>query len=311
MLQTPSILRLGLMTVAHLLALQGQAHALPLRIEFVGDIMLDWGPGHLISNGDDPFAHVSGLLRDADITVGNLECAIAEEGHAVDKPYAFLGRASALPMLKNYFSAVSIANNHSGDWGQAGFSSQLELMHKAQLPWFGGGSNREQAHRPLIIIRQGRRVALLGYNEFPPREFEATTTTPGTAWLVEADVIADIRRARREEHADIVIPFLHWGKEFEAQPTPAQRQLAQHFIDAGASAIIGAHPHVTQTIEWYKGRPIVYSLGNFMFDYAPGDPPKWYGWVVRLSFTESTKAGLEVFPVVLDPAGVPFLSQLP
>jgi poly-gamma-glutamate capsule biosynthesis protein CapA/YwtB (metallophosphatase superfamily) len=311
MLRTRSILRLGLMTLVHLLVQQSQAHALPLRIEFVGDIMLDGGPGHLISNGDDPFAHVSGLLRDADITVGNLECAIATEGHAVDKVYTFLGRASAVPMLKDYFSAVSIANNHSGDWGKAGLSSQLELMSKAQLPWFGGGANLEQAHRPLIISRHGHRVALLGYNEFPPREFEATATTPGTAWLVEADVIADIRRAKREGHADIVIPFLHWGKEFETTPEQSQQLMARRFIDAGASAIIGAHPHVTQTIEWYKGRPIVYSLGNFAFDYAPGDPPKWYGWVVRLSFAEYSTPGLEVFPVVLDLAGVPFLSKSP
>ena len=284
------------------------AQTKPVRIEFVGDIMLDGGPGHLISNGDDPFAHVAGLLRDADLVFGNLECSISKAGHAVDKPYAFLGPAAALPLLKRYFSGVSIANNHSGDWGKAGLSSELQLMQEAGLPWFGGGKDRTQARKPLVIDHSGHRIALLGYNEFPPRAFEATASQPGTAWLVRADVIADIQHARHAAQADIVIPFLHWGVELATVPTTAQRTLAHDFIDAGASAVVGAHPHVTQPIEWYKGRPIIYSLGNFAFDYYPGDPPIWYGWVVRLTFGDPDGPALEVFPLELDPAGVPHLS---
>ena len=274
-----------------------------VNIIFVGDIMLDGGPGHIVTNGGDPFAAVAPILRSADMTVGNLECAITRDGHAVDKPYTFKGPRSALPLLKKYFSAVSLANNHSGDWGRRGFADELTLLQEAGLQWFGGGVNERQAHRPLVLTANGRRVAFLGYNNFPPRSFAARRNSPGTAWLVERDVIRDIQHARQQ--ADTVILFLHWGEELEGTPLPEQQALARRLIDAGADAIIGAHPHVTQTIDWYKGRPIVYSLGNFLFDYFPTDPPVWKGWMVRLTFGGEASPKLEKYTIELDPAGVP------
>jgi poly-gamma-glutamate synthesis protein (capsule biosynthesis protein) len=272
-------------------------------IVFVGDIMLDGGPGHIVTNGGDPFAAVAPILRDADLTVGNLECAITRDGHAVDKPYTFKGTRKALPLLKEYFSAVSLANNHSGDWGRRGFADELTLLKETGLPWFGGGANEQEAHQPLVLTANGRRVALLGYNNFPPRSFAARRNSPGTAWLVEKDAVRDIQQARQQ--ADIVILFLHWGEELEDQPLPEQQALARRLIDAGADAIIGAHPHVTQTIDWYKGHPVVYSLGNFLFDYFPTDPPIWKGWIVKLTFGADTSPKLEKYGVELDPAGVP------
>jgi poly-gamma-glutamate capsule biosynthesis protein CapA/YwtB (metallophosphatase superfamily) len=274
-----------------------------VSIVFTGDIMLDGGPGHIVTNGGDPFAAVAPILRDADLTVGNLECAITREGHAVDKPYTFKGTRKALPLLKQYFSAVSLANNHSGDWGRRGFADELTLLKETGLPWFGGGANEQEAHQPLVLTANSRRVALLGYNDFPPRSFAARHNSPGTAWLVEKDVVRDIRRARQQ--ADIVILFLHWGEELEEKPLPEQQALARRLIDAGADAIIGAHPHVTQTIDWYKGHPVVYSLGNFLFDYFPTDPPVWKGWIVKLTFGADTSPKLEKYGVELDPAGVP------
>lgn len=278
-----------------------------VRVIFVGDIMLDGGPGHVITNGGDPFAPVGALLHDADATVGNLECAIVTTGHAVDKPYTFRGPATALPLLKQYFSGVSLANNHSADWGKQGFASELDLLKSADVAWFGGGRNRAEAHAPLILQRNGLRIALLGYNEFPPRAFAATTSSAGTAWLVESEVIKDIRAARVTQRADVVIPFLHWGHEFDETPDAQQQALARRLIDAGADAVVGSHPHVTQTVDWYNGHPIIYSLGNFVFDYYPNDPEVWKGWIIRLTFEPAASPQLEIFPVTLDAAGVPKL----
>jgi poly-gamma-glutamate synthesis protein (capsule biosynthesis protein) len=143
----------------------------------------------------------------------------------------------------------------------------------------------------------------LGYNGIAPRAFEAGEQSPGTAWLVEDDMIADVQAARK--CADIVIPFLHWGAEMSPMPTPTQRALARRLIDAGCSAVLGAHPHVTQTIETYGGRPIVYSLGNFVFDYFPIDPPVWHGWVVRLTVERSGAVSLQKFPLEIDKEGIP------
>jgi poly-gamma-glutamate synthesis protein (capsule biosynthesis protein) len=271
----------------------------------VGDIMLDGGPGHVVTSGGDPFAGVASVLQNADITVGNLECAIVKKGHAVDKPYTFRGPESALPLLRKYLSAVSLANNHSGDWGKKGFPTELELLREAKLPWFGAGANTRAAHEPLVLVANARRVAFLGYNDFPPRSFEAGPSTPGTAWLNEKDAIRDIKRARKE--ADIVLLFLHWGEESDEKPARDQQALARKLIDAGADAIIGGHAHVTQTVEWYKDRPIVYSLGNFVFDYFPYDPPVWKGWLAKLTFGKDERPGLDITTVELDPAGIPHL----
>jgi len=156
------------------------------------------------------------------------------------------------------------------------------------------------------LTARGRRVALLGYNDFPPRAFAAGPATAGTAWLVEKDVLADIKAARAS--ADLVLLFLHWGEELEPNATPAQKAMARRFIEAGADAVMGSHPHVTQEIEWHKDRPIVYSLGNFVFDYFPYDPPVWTGWMVRLTFGKEPRPGLEVIPVELDKDGTPHLA---
>ena len=297
--------RLLLAGLALSMSRSARAENPPVRIVFAGDIMLDGGPGHLVTNGGDPFADVAAALRDADLTVGNLECAIVKKGHAVDKPYTFRGPEKALPLLKQHFAAVSLANNHAGDWGKAGFLTELELLRETKLPYFGGGANTREAHQPLVLTARGRRVAFLGYNDFPPRSFAAGPSSPGTAWLVEKDVIADIKAAHAG--ADIVLLFLHWGEELEPEATPDQKALARKLIDAGADAVIGGHSHVTQSVEWHNNRPIVYSLGNFVFDYYPYDPPVWRGWMVKLTFGKAERPTLDLIPVELDKAGIPHL----
>lgn len=283
------------------------AQSAPVRVMFVGDIMLDYGPGHLITNGEDPFAPTAAVLRDADITVGNLECAITRRGHWLDKPYVFKGPRAALPLLKKYFSAVSLANNHSGDWGHAGFADELALLRENGVAFFGGGDNRDAAARPLILERNGKRVALLAFCDYPPHSFAATASRPGTAWLDEKRVIRAIKDARRQ--VDFVLLYLHWGIELEDQPESYQPPLARRLIDAGADAVIGSHPHVTQTIEWYRGKPIIYSLGNFLFDYFPNDPRHWTAWMARLTLGAADGIGLEIYHIEMDASGVAHLTD--
>ena len=283
-------------------------YAQPVRVLFVGDIMLDNGPGHIITNGGDPFAPTSSVLRDADLTIGNLECAITRRGYPEDKTYQFKGPLIALPLLKKYFSAVSLANNHAGDWGKKGLADELVLLRENGIRYFGGGNNRAEALKPLILEVRGKRIALLAYNDFPPRSFEAKARQPGCAWLTPENVLAGIREARTGDHADFVLLFFHWGVEMNAQPEPYQRELSQRFIQAGADAIIGGHPHVTQAIDWYQGKPVVYSLGNYLFDYFPDDPPVWTAWMARVTLDAQT-IGLELFHIELDPAGVPHLKD--
>ena len=276
-----------------------------LTVVFGGDVMLYGGPAHGVMHGRDPFAAVADVLASADAAVCNLECVIATCGRRVQKPYTFRAPPECIPFLKRHFTAVSMANNHSGDYGPEALLQQCDLLEAAPLPYFGGGRNQQTAERPFVLERRGRRLALLGYNEYPPQEFRAQGKRPGVAWLVEDDALRGVRDARRKHRADLVIPFLHWGEEGEPGPTDAQRRLARRLIDAGADAVVGSHAHVTQTVDVYRGKPIVYSLGNFVFDYYDDDPPVHIGWLLCLTFARSGAVDFETIAVALDPAGIP------
>lgn len=277
----------------------------PLRIVFVGDIMLDGGPGHLVSIGKDPFAASAKLLADADITVGNLECVLGYEGERQLKPYVFRGAERSCEFLGKHFDALSLANNHTLDFGPAGVVETLRRLEAAGIPSFGAGATPAAARKPLVIERGGRRVALLGFNEFYMEDYAVSDERAGNNPLVVDDLLADIALARGELDCDIVIPFLHWGEEGEPAPRADQRATARRCIEAGASAVIGCHPHVTQSVETHAGAPIVYSLGNFVFDYFAGDPEVNVGWVAILEFPVEGPTALEIVPVRMDPAGVP------
>ena len=253
------------------IGLQAGAHARErageVDVTFVGDVMVAETPGELIARGADPLGKVARLLDRGRLRIANLECVVTTTGAALDKPFTFRADPITIPYLQRHFDALSVANNHSGDFGKDALAEQFRLLEAARLPYFGGGADLAAAHRPWIVERNGLRLALLGYAEFKPRSFEASATRPGIAWSGEDEqVLRDIRAARDRYRADIVIPFLHWGWENEGQASERQKVFARRMIDAGASLVVGGHPHVTQGAESYRGRPIVYSLGNFLFN---------------------------------------------
>ncbi|HYP78538.1 MAG TPA: CapA family protein [Polyangiaceae bacterium] len=274
-----------------------------VTIRFVGDILLDSAPGRSIAEGKDPFEPTAGLLEGADLAIGNLECPVAASGAAVDKVFTFRAEPNTLPLLRRHFDAVSIANNHSGDYGPAAFLETLEQLEAARLPSFGGGRDLRHAHLPLILERRGLKIALLGYDEYHPRSFEAAPDRPGVAWAEDEQAALDIARARRAG-ANLVLPFLHWGWENEHEPSARQRELARTLIDAGADAVIGAHPHVTQGAEMYRGKPIIYSLGNFVFDLLDR-PDNAIGWVLELVVDRAGVFSFSTRAVRIDAQGTP------
>jgi poly-gamma-glutamate synthesis protein (capsule biosynthesis protein) len=276
-----------------------------VTLAFAGDIMLDELPGKLIKAGRDPFAPFATILKSADIRIGNLECVVATRGSAEpDKPYTFRAHPRTLKVLKKHFDAVSLANNHSGDFGPAAFSEMLGLLRHHGLSYFGGGDNLAQAHVPLLIERRGLRIALLGYNEFFPRSFEADYDKPGIAWSEDEQVRLDIANARNLFHADLVIPMMHWGWEHELVASERQRRLARLMIDAGADAVVGGHPHVIQDVEQYRGKPIIYSLGNFLFNGFT-EAATNTGWLLRLEVDPQGVRRWQSVVAHIDRKGVP------
>ena len=297
----------ALLLSSALLAASPMAHASSgdASLIFVGDIMVAETPGELIARGEDPFQPFAALLSSHDVRIGNLECVVATTGTAEEKPYTFRADPRTLPVLKRHFDAVSLANYHSGDFGKAAFAEQLALMDTAGLPYFGGGRDATAAHAPWIVERNGVRIALLGYVEFKPRSFEADASRPGVAWSGEDDdVIEDIVAARRVHRADIVIPFMHWGWEDEPDPSPRLRAFARRMIDAGADMVVGGHPHVTQGAEYYRGKPIIYSLGNFLFN-GFDTPATTTGWVLSAKVDRTGVVDWRTHVARLDANGVP------
>lgn len=270
-----------------------------------GDVMLAEVPGELIARGRDPFAAIAGHLPATAIRVANLECVVAQGGRAEDKPYTFRASPAVLPVLRRHFDAVSVANNHSGDFGKAAFAEQLGLLERARLPWFGGGVDLAKAHQPWIVERNGLRIAFLGYVEFKPRGFEAQPDRPGVAWGGEDEqVLRDIEAARRVHGADLVVPFMHWGWEDETWTSPRQRDFARRMIDAGANLVVGSHPHVTQGAEIHRGVPIVYSLGNLVFNGFE-TPETTTGWLLHATLDRRGVARWRIQVVRLDADGSP------
>lgn len=280
-------------------------NAKPIQILFVGDVMLDNGPGHWIANGKDPFERCANLLHDADLTIGNLECVLGSGGEMILKNYSFRGAKGSERYLKKYFDAVSLANNHAFDFGPDGLQECINLLAANEIGYFGAG-DWQNARKGLVVKCKGRSILLLGYNEFRAINYQPSEKHIGVAPLVEQMVLEDISSAKATGQYDYIIPYVHWGDEMVSMPLESHRQLARRMIDAGASAIIGSHPHVTQTIDYYKGAPIVYSLGNFVFDYYPVDPPLWTGWAVRLEMHTSGRVDLETMAVEMDQAGIPY-----
>lgn len=301
--------RLATLGLALCLALpagaEGPTAGPTVTLAFVGDINLDGLPGDLVRRGGDPFAPFATLLDGADIRVGNLECVIATRGEPIpDKNYTFRAHPRTLTPLKRHFDALSLANNHSGDFGPAAFGELLALLDRQGIGYFGGGADLARAHRPLIIERRGLRLALLGYDEFLPRSFEADYDRPGVAWSEDEQVRYDIIEARRRYGADLVVPFMHWGWENEPVASPRQRRLARLMIDAGADAVVGGHPHVVQDTETYRGRPIVYSLGNFAFAGFTTAAANT-GWLLRLELDREGARAWRTDVAHLDGQGIP------
>ena len=280
------------------------AQADPVRVLITGDIMLAGLPEKAMRSGQDPFAGFAKLFRQADVRIGNLECVISNQGEAEpDKPNVFRVHPRAMRYLARHFDAVGLANNHSGDYGPQAFADMLKRLKQHGVGFYGGGANLQQAHEPWVVEKKGVRIAVLGYNEFQPRSFEADHDKPGIAWSEDEQVLRDIARVRSQGLADVLIAVMHWGWE-DPLANQRQRELARRMIDAGVDAVVGGHPHLVQDTRIYKGKPVFYSLGNFVFE-GFDNPTNNTGHVVELRVTKQGIVDWAVTEAFIDSRGLP------
>jgi len=283
-------------------------------LDSMGDLMLARGVATQVQrNGPEwPFAKVVDRLRSSDLRFGNLEFALSDRGVQARKDYTFRAPPSAAQSLGLAgINLVDLANNHVLDYGGQGLLDTLSALARAGVAHTGAGADDQSAHAPAIVEVDGVRTAWLAYVNVPDdsvtgfvaRSLDAGPGRPGVAWGTPAVIQRDVTAARQV--ADVVIVAIHSGFEYTAEPNSIQRDLAHAAIDAGAALVLGAHPHVLQGIEYYRGGVIAYSLGNFIFDLDESDLahfglPSVLTVILRLSLDTKGVTGIELYPAIIN-----------
>ncbi len=277
----------------------------PITVAITGDVMLGRSIGRQILATHDrfPFNGVADWLSGFDLTVGNLECVVSRLGSPQPKQYTFEAPPLGFERLVAAgYDIVSVANNHSGDYGPVAFMDMLNHLPTFGITPLGGGKNLAQAHTPVIRTVRSTTIGFLAYCEIEPTSFAATATTPGHAWLNPSLMAADIRELRRK--VDFLVVFTHWGIEYHHTESYDQEAMARVAIDAGADFVVGAHPHVIQPSSSYRGKPIVYSLGNFVFDEMWSEDVR-HGNVLELTLQGSKLLGWKLRTSRIGEIGAP------
>ena len=286
-----------------------QLHAGEIVINAVGDIMLAgrWAPLLKKMGYDCLFDGVRNELASGDVNLANLESPIAIGGQEFsEKKFRFRADPQVAKTLRSAgFNLVTLANNHSMDFGAKALTETLHHLDVNNISWIGAGENLSDSRKIKFYTVKGKRIAFLGYSLTQPVEFFAGKDRPGTAPGFEKFVTADVIMARRQ--ADYVFVSFHWGKEADSTVQQYQRSTAYKAIEAGADVIIGHHPHVLQGIERYRNGIIFYSLGNFIF--ASKSQAADFSAIIRFSL-DGDRREAEVLPLDVLHSRVGFHPQL-
>ena len=281
-----------------------------LVISAVGDIMLDGSARAVLSEQgyDYPFVQMRQYFNEAHIVFGNLEGPLTDRGvPEQDKQFVFRSPpAKVSSALKEAgFNVVSLANNHTLDYGAEGLTQTIEALDAVGIQHAGAGDDLMAARLPVMMEIGDQRVAILAYSMTLPENFYAGKNKPGTAFGHEVQVRDDVLAARAQ--ADIVLVSFHWGQEGKTDLRDYQTRLGHLAIDAGASAVIGHHPHILQGIEHYKDGIILYSLGNFTFGSYSMRSAR--SAVAKLHFRNGRLEKLLMFPINVNNFEVQFQPQ--
>ena len=251
--------------------LTGEEAGGPVRLVFAGDILLSdhvlgaYSRGGGIGGVLDP--GFFGDIEDSDIFMANQEFPFSSRGQAApDKQFTFRLPPEKVSVFKELgLDIVTLANNHALDFGTDALLDTCDTLDQAEILHVGAGRNIDEAKKPVFLESKGKKVGFLGASRvIPVGSWNAGQNTPGMLTTYDPSLLVEeIHKAR--EKCDFLVVYVHWGIERDERPQDYQRKLGQQYIDAGADLVIGSHPHVLQGFEYYKGKPIVYSLGNFIF----------------------------------------------
>ncbi|MDR0721223.1 MAG: CapA family protein [Treponema sp.] len=295
--------------------LQGYLLTLPLLeqppeicwIAAAGDMMLDRGASEILAK-EGPQGILGGtaaFCADADVTLVNLEGPVSNRGTKARKSYTFRFDPQVAPLLRDAgIDGVLLANNHAFDYGMEGFLDSLTHLTANRIACLGAGVDREDASRPLRFSKGTTSVRAFGIASFPREKngwdglaVAAGIDTPGILHAGKEGGEQLKRRFVQDGALDILL--FHGGEEWSLSPTIATRELYTDLIRAGADLIIGSHPHVVQGFEWVLGKPVFWSLGNYVFGGMDQTPGGEDGLFIRLGFRGNTLVYFEPYALRL------------
>lgn len=273
------------------------------RLIFAGDVMLDRGVREQILAAHDPalpFRKIAPLLAGSDIAFVNLESPFSNQGKYHKGGLIFHAGPEMIGGLElAHIAIASTANNHARDCGPRGVEFTVAWLRKHRIEPLGSSESSEKTHRGVVLERNGVRFGFLGYT-YDQQNGNWRDIDQRIALADPAKLCTDVAELRKR--ADVVIVSMHHGIEYAAKPSKAQIAFAHAAIDAGATLVIGHHPHVVQSEENYHGGFVFYSLGNFVFDQYQREATQ-HAEVVQISFLGVRVLATHVMPVRITPSG--------
>jgi poly-gamma-glutamate synthesis protein (capsule biosynthesis protein) len=267
------------------------------RVLLGGDIMLSRYVGivaHAKGDPEWPLRDVSVLLSSADIAFANLESPFSDRGRVVDKGMIFKAEPAMIQALELAgIDIVSTANNHARDCGRYGVEYTLDWLEQHEIAAVGTAATAEAARRGTVLDRNGIRFGFLAYT-YDQSNGNHPDLDDRIAMMAEGQIAGDVKSML--ERADVAIVSMHAGVEYQRTPSIQQQEFAHAAIDAGASVVVGHHPHVTQPVESYGKGVIFYSLGNLVFDQFQQKETQ-RGWIGDIRFAGKHMSEYHVIPV--------------
>ena len=277
--------------------LTGTAYMKGVKLIAVGDIFLR------TRNNKYPFENVKEIFKSKDMLFGNLETVLSNKGKCAEKAVLLYSSIKNVKHLKSAgFDILNIANNHIFDLGAEGFNNTLDILYKNDLTFIG--ANNKSRKNYVIVEKKGVKFGFLGYTQ------GGFSLPEEGIWINKIgaiEIIKDIEYINAQ--CEFVIISLHWGTENVFYPSPKQINFAHKLIDAGATVILGHHPHVIQGIERYKTGLIAYSLGNFQFDPKLSYSKTNKSIILCLNFDRKKIESYEIIPVMIDKDFLPGVAE--
>lgn len=282
-----------------------------VKIMAVGDVMLSRTVGQKMKKlgYDYPYLKTIDLIKSADIAFANLETAITPGREVKSGEMMFRADPESLPAFKEAgFDIVSLANNHTPNYGQKGLLDTFKYLNDNQIKYVGAGKNKDEAGGLVVTEANGIKIGWLAYNadDVVPPSYQATNNSAGTNFMIVEKLKTNVVSAK--EKVDLVFVSMHAGTEYTEIPNSMQTNFAQTAIDVGADLVIGHHPHVVQHLEKYKDKYIIYSLGNFVFDQMWSVPTR-QGVVAEILADRAKVIEIKFIPIVIENYSQPRLAS--